>query len=117
MLAITPALFRPMALLRVGIPQFTVAEVPGAWDVAIALAVGVMQDVSVAGLLLLPPLLAVRRGRVAGALTLSVVFVATHLYYLLDLLLYQSRRIRMSATFLAVLVYALLVRKVLRADV
>lgn len=105
MLAITPALFRPVALFRVGIPQFTVAESSGMWDLVVALLVGMLQDVCVAGLLLVPALLAARRSRLAGALTLSAVFVATHLYYLLDLLLYQSRRIRMSATFLEFLAF------------
>jgi hypothetical protein len=100
LLAVTPTVFRLLALLRVGIPQFTVAEIPGPGDVALAVAVGTLQDLCVAGVLLIPVLLVARRSRTAGVWTLAGLFVASHLYFLLDLLLYQARRIRMSATFL-----------------
>ena len=100
-LAVTPALFRLVALVRVGIPQFTVSEMPGTGEVLAAVTLGTLQDLCVATLAVWAALFVARiRGRFGGALLLGFVFVATHLYYLLDLLLYLSRRIRMSATFL-----------------
>jgi phosphoglycerol transferase MdoB-like AlkP superfamily enzyme len=104
-LAATPSLFRLVALLSVGLPQFTVAETSTGWDVAWALGIGGLQDLFIAGLLLIPPLIAARKGRRAGVFTLGLVFVGSHLYYLLDLLVYQSRRIRWSPTFLDFLRY------------
>ena len=100
-LTVTPALFRLVALARVGIPQFTVSGTSGTGEILAAMTLGTLQDLCVATLAVGAALFVARlRGRVAGALLLGFVFVATHLYYLLDLLLYLSRRIRMSATFL-----------------
>ena len=100
-LTVTPALFRLAALARVGIPQFTVSGTSRTGEIIAAMTLGTLQDLCVATLAVEATLFVARlRGRFAGALLLGFVFVATHLYYLLDLLLYLSRRIRMSATFL-----------------
>ena len=98
--AVSPGLFRLASLARVGIPQFTVAESPGISEALAAVTLGTLQDVGVAALAVVSALLVARsRGRLAGAVTLSLFFAGTHLYYLLDLLLYLSLRVRMSVTF------------------
>ena len=98
--AVSPGLFRLASLARGGIPQFTVAESPGMREVLAAVTLGTLQDVCVAALAVAAALLLARSsGRLAGAVTFSLIFVGTHLYYLLDLLLYLSLRIRMSVTF------------------
>ena len=98
--AVCPGLFRAAALARVGIPQFTVAESPGIFEAIAAVTVGTLQDISVAALAVAAALLVARIcGRLSGAVTLFFAFVCAHLYYLLDLLLYLSRRVRMSVTF------------------
>ena len=102
--AVSPGLFRLASLTRVGIPQFTVAESPAMSEVLAAVTLGTLQDVCVAALAVATALLLARSsGRLAGAVTLSLVFAGTHLYYLLDLLLYLSLRIRMSVTFFELL--------------
>ena len=96
-----PGLFRLAALARVGIPQFTVAESPGMSEALAAVTLGTLQDIGIAALAVAAALLVARSGgRLAGAVALSLFFPGSHLYYLLDLLLYLSRRIRMSVTFL-----------------
>ena len=98
--AVIPGLFRLAALARVGIPQFTVAESPGMSEGLAAVTLGTLQDIGIAALAVTAALLVARsRGRLAGAVALSLFFAGSHLYYLLDLMLYLSRRIRMSVTF------------------